>query len=443
MKTSRAAVSMFGACGLSVEDIGRIARETGFSQRSGGKIAASDLLAHFCTEAIKGTVSNNDIAATMQAETDVSASRQAYWLRLDGAGLAFFKAILAKVICSKVTPDVWALCPVYRRILIQDSTIIQLPAKLFACFAGVKNATSSSCNARIQGIYDLCAGRFVQFAIDPYRKSDLVSAPEIQVEAGDLVLRDRGYFWLSVMAAHKTKGADTISRYKHNTIFYDAQTLTPINLLKLLTTNGQIDQQVLAGENNDLRFRLMAVPVPEEVANLRRMKAKKESKGHAPSEELLALMSWSIFITTIDNPSITIKEIMALYGLRWRIENIFKTWKSSFSFAKLHQVSENQLRILLTARLIIIALCFHHAYVPLCNVILHHANKRLSLMKFMRYVRQNPTRLPRLILQRLWTRPLLDAVARYCTYDQRKRPNFADAVHVLFADLATILSPLA
>jgi IS4 transposase len=40
---------------------------------------------------------------------------------------------------------------------------------------------------------------------------------------------------------------------------------------------------------------------------------------------------------------------MALYGLRWRIENIFKTWKSNFSFGKVHTVSEQQLRVLLTA----------------------------------------------------------------------------------------------
>jgi hypothetical protein len=36
---------------------------------------------------------------------------------------------------------------------------------------------------------------------------------------------------------------------------------------------------------------------------------------------------------------------MALYGLRWRIENIFKTWKSNFSFGKVHTVSEQQLRV--------------------------------------------------------------------------------------------------
>ncbi|MFZ4397366.1 MAG: IS4 family transposase [Kiritimatiellia bacterium] len=440
MKDVCSDVSVFSACGLSAERVGRIARETGFSQRSGGKIAASELLSHFCVEAIKGTVSNNDIAATMQAKTGVSASRQAYWLRLDNDGLVFFKAVLAEVIRAKLTTDAWALCPFYKRILIQDSTLIQLPDRLFACFSGVKNATTTTCNARIQGIYDLCAGRFVQFSIDPYSKNDLAVAPEIQVEAGDLVLRDRGYFWPSIMVTNKARGADTISRYKHKTTLYDVKTQAKIDLLNLLTTYGKIDMHVLAGENKDMHLRLMAIPVPEEVANLRRMKAKKETKGHAPSAEVLALMSWSIFITTIENPSITINEIMAIYGLRWRIENIFKTWKSHFSFAKLHPVSENQLRILLTARLIMISICFHHAYVPLCNVILRLSNKQLSLMKFMRYVRQNPTQLPGLLLRGRRNSQLLDAVARYCTYDKRKRLNFVDNVRALFADLSTILA---
>ncbi len=41
--------------------------------------------------------------------------------------------------------------------------------------------------------------------------------------------------------------------------------------------------------------------VPEEIANIRRMKAKKEVKKRACSHELLQLMEWSIFITTIDD----------------------------------------------------------------------------------------------------------------------------------------------
>ena len=380
------AVSVFTAAGLNSKVVNSIARKTGFSKRGGGKIDATDFITHFCAESTRGTVSNNDLAATLNSETDVSVSRQACWDRIDNECLLFFQAILEVLILSKLEKKTRTLCPFFKRILIQDSTIIQLPARLFDAFSGVKNATTTTCNARIQGIYDLCSGRFTHFSIDPYSKNDLSVASDIQTEPGDLIIRDRGYFIIGTMVEKKQNGADTISRYKHKTLFYDVQTKEEIDLLDILTRHGEVDMFVLAGTNMDMQVRLLAKPVSEEVANMRRMKAKKENKRFTLSKEVLALMSWAIFITTIENIAITITEIMNLYGLRWRIENIFKTWKSYFNFAKIHQVSEIHLRILLTARLIMISICFHNAYVPMCDAIRCHTSKQLSMMKFMRYI---------------------------------------------------------
>jgi hypothetical protein len=64
----------------------------------------------------------------------------------------------------------------FKRILLQDSTIIKLPLRLFEVFSGVKNAHAAVCNARIQGIYDLLSGRFIHFSIDPYSKNDQAAA---------------------------------------------------------------------------------------------------------------------------------------------------------------------------------------------------------------------------------------------------------------------------
>jgi len=314
----------------------------------------------------------------------------------------------------------------FKRILLQDSTVIQLPLRLFADFSGVRNAHKAVCNARIQGIYDLLSGRFIKFTIDPYSKNDLSVTLDIQMESGDLILRDRGYFTLESIAGQKEANADSINRYKHKTTFYDSSTMEKINLLKLLTKHGSIDMDVLAGADKDLKVRLVAVPVNEEIANLRRMKAKKETKGHAPSQDILMLMSWTIFVTTITDPAITFNELFALYGLRWRIENIFKTWKSNFNFAKVHTVSEHQLRVLLTARFIMIVIFYQKLYLPLSNEIRKTTPKQLSLMKFMRYIRQNIEKLPELLDQRMWTTNSLEALVRYCTYDKRKRVNFAE-----------------
>ena len=313
----------------------------------------------------------------------------------------------------------------FKRILLQDSTIIRLPLRLFAAFSGIRNAHKTVCNARIQGIYDLLSGRFIKFAIDPYSKNDQSVTLDIPVEPGDLVLRDRGYFTLEALAEHKKADADSINRYTHKTTLHDSNTMEKINLIKLLTKHGSIDMHVLAGMDKNLKVRLVAVPVDEEIANSRRMKAKRQMKGHAPSQDILMLMSWTIFITTITYPAVTFKEICTLYGLRWRIENIFKTWKSNFNFAKVHNVSEHQLRVLLTARFIMITIFYQKLYLPLSHEIRKTTTKQLSLMKFMRYVRQNIEILHELLDQRKWTTNSLEPVVRYCTYDRRKRLNFA------------------
>lgn len=446
MAKSVVASSLFKACGLNEELICGIARETNFIERASGKISVPVLLECVCEEVVKGTVSYNDLAARVQSTTGNIISRQAYWERMNtDACVAFFKAILAMVMLQKLDKrDVEQLksCALFRRILIQDSTVIQLPDRLFEAFSGARNAHTTACNARIQGVYDLCSGQFIKFSIDPYSKNDVSVAYEIEAKPGDLILRDRGYFLIEAIGAFKANGIQTISRYKHVTTLYDAQTKEEINLIELLSRRGTVDMMVLAGTQKNIRVRLLAVPTSEEVANLRRMKAKKENKRHAPSQELLSLMSWSIFIVTIENPAITIKHIMSLYGLRWRIENIFKTWKSNFSFDKLHNVSEKQLYVLLTARLITISLAYHGAYAPLCCEVLRRSKKQLSLMKFMRYVCQNLPLLPQLLNPRFWTAGLLDAIAYYCTYDKRQRKNFSANYDSIFNELV-IIDPLA
>jgi len=85
MPKTRSALSVFAACGFSREALVRLARQTEFCKRAGSKINAADFLAYFCTQSIQGTVSNNDLAAAIESGTGVSASRQAYWLRIGGA----------------------------------------------------------------------------------------------------------------------------------------------------------------------------------------------------------------------------------------------------------------------------------------------------------------------------------------------------------------------
>jgi hypothetical protein len=178
------------------------------------------------------------------------------------------------------------------------------------------------------------------------------------------------------------------------------------------------------------RVRLVAAPVDEETANLRRMRAKKQIRGHNPSQELLELMNWTIFITTLPLALASFGQILAIYGLRWRIEIIFKAWKSHMKFPLLHRVSKRQLAILLKTRLLLIAACANVLHTPLERALRQKYRRQLSLLKFMNYLSKTPAHFIRalrfFLLPEKEKTTFLDALARYCCYDKRNRRNFSD-----------------
>jgi hypothetical protein len=414
----------------------KLAKDLKFAKRAPRKIGVVDLFASLCAECLQGSPSCNDLAAQIQTLSGSAPSRQAVSLRLNPAFENILQRLLEKVISEKLAggrPPVARTAPSFRnyhRVVVQDSTIIKLPSHLFADFGGVANAHSSVCNARIQATYNLMDHRLLAVTIDPYSKNDRAAAPELPLQKGDLVLRDRGYLTLDEIQRHREAGADCIYRHQTGTAYRDPQTGQPIDLPALLKNQGQLDLEVLLNNESRTRVRLVTAPVDAQTANLRRRKAKKETKGHHPSQAVLELMDWTIFITTIPATVASFKEILAIYGLRWRIEIIFKAWKSHLKFPLLHRVSKLQMAILLKVRLLILTACTNLVYGPLERTLLQNYDRRLSLLKFMRFLSKTPARLLRVLrsLQlgdqenRAWHENLV----RHCCYDQRKRQNYSE-----------------
>jgi hypothetical protein len=421
---------------VTESDLLKLAKDLKFTKRAPRKIDVVNLLASVCAECLQGSPSCNDLAAQIQTLSGRAPSRQAVNLRLNQAFENILQQLLEKVIREKIAgggPLGARTMPSfrnYRRVLVQDSTIIQLPSHLFEDFSGVANAHSTVCNARIQATYNLLDHRLLAIAIDPYSKNDQTAAPELSLQKDDLVLRDRGYLVLDEIQRHQEAGADCIYRHRTGTTYLDPQTGQPIDLLALLKNQGSLDLEVLLNNEARTRVRLVTAPVDVETANLRRRKAKKETHGHHPSPAVLALMDWTIFITTIPATLASFKEILAIYGLRWRIEIIFKAWKSHMKFPQLHRVSKLQMAILLKARLLIITACTNLVYGPLERTLRQNYARRLSLLKFMRFLSKNPARFIRVLQSSLLCdhqkQAVYETLVRYCCYDQRKRQNYSE-----------------
>jgi hypothetical protein len=418
---------------LTGEELDQIAIVTGWQQREPRKITPAALLSALCLESINGQTSFNDIGSRIvPAIGQTGPSRQAVGKRLNDSFREILEFLLALLVKAKVGANALAgdtgLFSRHKRILVQDSTVIQLPAWLFGRFSGVSNAHQTVCNARIQVVYDLKAMCFLSFEICPYTKNDIKAAPELELAEGDLVLRDRGYLSAGEIARHNQQGARCIYRHRTGTRYLDPETRKDLDLLAGLRKNGRIDRMVALNDREKTLLRLVAAPVGREVADMRRRKAKKETRGHKPSVEMLALMDWTIFLTNAPGQEAGFNDLLMAYGLRWRIEVIFKTWKSHLSFDSIHRVSETELKIILMVRLLLITEGTNVLY-RLCHQEIRKRHERdLSLQKFIKRLSRDPG-LFSLISEaldhpgdpetRVW-----DHLARYCCYDKRKRKNF-------------------
>ncbi len=443
-KASERAEEMFLALGnprLAPDEIRDLAWTTGFQKRAPRKIEPLAFASLLLCESVNGSPSYNDLAARTEVTGGEAVSRQGVWKRVSNECVLFLQAILARAIMGRLPRSLageYSSCGRYKRVLVQDSTVVRLPLRLFAAFSGVANASSSVCNARIQVVYDLVAAEFVAFSLDPYSKNDLKAAPELELREGDLVLRDRGYLCCDEIQRHVDRGADCVYRHKHKTAYIDPATGEPVDLIARLDRDGSIDMDVQLNNKEKTPVRLVAAPVEEETANLRRMKLKKEARGHAPSAQLLHLMSWTIFITTIPRSAASFSDLLAIYGLRWRIESIFKAWKSHMDFARIHDVSEQQLHVLLAARMTAIVIWTHIVFRPARERVRKDYAAELSLMKTTKYLARNPERVSAIVIAlRQTTGPerVLSALARYCTYDKRKRLNFNQIQDRIFKSL--------
>jgi hypothetical protein len=425
--------------GLSKLELQQIATDTGFIKRQSRKISGSDFFSLMLLESQKGSPSYNDLVARFDSMCKISASKQAIGKRVNSNCVLFFQAVLARIISLKIANknvEAMKACGKYDRVIVQDSTIIKLPLQLFKQFSGVSNDHTAVCNARVQGVYDLLSGRFLYFSIDPYSKNDLSAAPELELLKNDLVLRDRGYFTSGEIERHRKAGADCIYRHKCKTIYLDPVSGQPINLAALLKKNSDLDIDVCLNNPEHTKVRLLAAPVSQQIANIRRMKAKKETHGRNPSPEVLELMGWSIFITTIQRSDADFDKISKTYSLRWIVEIIFKTWKSHMKFDEIHNVSFNQLQILLTARLSMIVLIIHGLFIPLCKRISAEFNRDLSMLKFMNFIKRNQEEINELVITFAKDNGKSSNVdlklIKYCAYDKRKRLNLRQLERMIF-----------
>jgi DDE family transposase len=309
------------------------ARTTRFVQRTSPLSGAT-----FSQTLVFGFLGNpqatlEDLTQTAAA-LGVAISPQALDQRLTASAAACLQQVLLTAIARVITaePVTIPLLQRFTAVYVQDSSTIVLPDVFAAQWHGCGGSTPSGTSAalKLQARLEMCTGR-LDVQLQEGRASDRAAVLPGPVPAGALRLADLGYGSLGAFAALTQHEVFWLSRLQRQTAVYDA-TGDRRELLELLETQptDTIELAVTLGESQRLAARLLAVRVPQDVADARRRRLQKAArdKGRQVTATRLALAAWPLFVTNVPTERLTLREALVLGRMRWQIELLCKLWKS-------------------------------------------------------------------------------------------------------------------
>jgi len=379
--------------------INKLAQQCGYKKRNRGKIKARNLIIGFMMMISKKINTYEAWASEVSALTGKTVTRQAIENRMKPETTTMLKMILdeklRESLNQKKMERVKESAAKFKSIKLEDSTILNLPKELSEVFPGNVSQGEKGSQAKIHTLYNYTENTFSFLQLCNYTDNDqsLASTALPYLNEGDLLIRDMGFLVLNALEKLNLKGVYSISRKNSQIKLYDIYTEKEIDLVKELRKKHCIDKIVLVGKSKKLKMRLVILPVSSEQAAERRRKAKKDrDKRLNHNKEYYELLGYTIFITNIPETLCKAKEILELYGLRWRIEIIFKSWKSCFSLEKLvPSKCENPARIYSLIYLMLLYILLFHAvwYKVYQSKLKRHIELKLSLLKMSKFFIQH------------------------------------------------------
>jgi IS4 transposase len=415
-----------------------LARATGFLKRAPRKIPMPALLLALVALGAETAPSLERIARVIGLAAGVSYSKQAFQERLSSKIEAFLVRVAAVLLPHTAAPkDQPGWLSHFPRVLVQDSTCEPLPARLAKAFPGSNHQhRRKGGTLKLQFITDLAGRSVLHWALSGFTRNDQAASVDILpfAQPGDLILRDLGFFSLKVFRQLDQRGAYFLTRGKHGIHFYDPETGQRLDLVGHLQRHPRLDRWVLAGEER-VRVRLVIEPVAEEVANRRRQQARSNRDQRLrPSKERLFLMGWNLFLTNVPADVWPPKALFWVYRLRWRIEIIFKSWKSHLRFVEFNQRNELLVRLSVLTKLLFCMLMAKCADTleSLCG-----QPKHVSLLRFARVMGQCACLFAAALLRLTPAQWLAHQIREHIFYEKRAdRRNFYELIDFVNAGLA-------
>jgi len=409
-----------------------LARQSGFCRRRARKIDPVAFLSGVCLWSAQAQPTLRRAASFIGLCAGTTVSKQNIAKRCGWPAAEFVRAALATVLArlaqrrARVPSGAFAA---FGRVLMQDSTVVRLPSQWASRYPGNANWQDQFALLKIQCVYELLAEQFVHWSLSSFRVNDQQAAGEILalIKPRDLLVRDLGYFTLDSFRQLQQRGAFFLSRLWLGVRLGTASG-QPLDLLGRLRRDGWLDESVRLGLDAQLPVRVVAVAVPSEVANQRRRRARLDrDQRHPPSAKRLELLGWDIWITNVPASVWSARTVGAVYGVRWRIEIVFKSAKSHLQLTVIPSASAIEVELLIWARLLLLTLLQGW----LAAGARPDRDPPLSLLKAAEWF---GLFCPLLLLAPLGaTLPqrLLCQIHYHCRYEKRKRINYAQKFALL------------
>lgn len=310
-----------------------VERATGFVRRRSKLTGALFVQTLVLTWLQKPDASLGELSQTA-GELGVTISPQGVAERFTDRASLLLEDVLEAAVTEVLAADPVAI-PLLQRfsaVTVQDSTTIALPAELAEYWRGCGGTTPEGNAAlKLQVRVDLLSGRLEGPRLENGRAADARTPLQTAAQpAGTLRLADLGYFRLDLLADLSAQEVFWLTRLLVNTTVLTPSG-DPLDLATVLptVTEASFDQPVLLGAQQRLPARLLAVRVPQEVADERRRKLHAEARHHgrAVSPARLRLADWTILVTNLPPDRLTVAEALVLARARWQIELLFKLWK--------------------------------------------------------------------------------------------------------------------
>jgi hypothetical protein len=322
---------------ISKKEITIKSRLLGFETHRNCKIKAHELIMSFFLMIGQRDSSYSCWASFFTKVTGKLTSKQSIFNRINDQWVSLIKLLvcqtLEKVILgtSKIKTH-----PIFSNIYLQDSTSISLPEILKSIFPGNISRGKKKAVAKINTIINLTHGvcshlGIISYAIPEQRLSDSIFN---FAKAGDLVIRDMGYFVLNVFEKMNERNIYFISRLPfHIGIYKNGKKIKTTELFK---NKKIIDTNVFCGTGVQLPVRIIAIKLnPIQAAEKIRKAKQDRNKRLNHSKEYYKNLEYLIFITNVEIEKCDSLEIAKFYRMRWQVEILFKSWKSGMNIENL------------------------------------------------------------------------------------------------------------